>query len=586
MFSISLTIFPSSFNTIISNESGAFVMRFGRDNLTFRFMLGTIIVICVVMSIKFWWDYNQQNKQATNELLEKAQVISKQQVAIWEFMIINQNRINYDTQGNFEFKHLNCSTVAMGVGVIFAEMTDYAIKPTNTNYRNAMNAPDNFELAALKKFEEQRNLKEYWAVDIVEGNKVFRYLTPLKIDESCLDCHGEPKGELDISGYMKEGYALGSLGGAISLIMPMHISLQNIKSNIISNAIFFIILVLVCIISIYLLMTRLVTSSLGELEKAVSQVGSGNLDIDLSELKARGEIQRLSKHFQQMANHLRDLYNSLEQKVENRTMELERANQILKKHQVELEAVNKKLNDVNNYKSEFLAIMSHELRTPLTSVIAFTEILSLENSPQEEKTKHFLDEIKTSSQILLGLINNILDMAKIEAGKDSLLIETVDIGDVMTTVEGVVRPLASRKAIDLAFKVSPEVPLIIADPEKIRRMVENLAGNAIKFTETNGTVEIRADYHSQDNEVIINVKDTGIGIEKEELKYIFEKFTQSDTSISRKYGGTGLGLALSKEIIELHNGWIKVESVVNQGTTFTVGLPCGEIDLGGWKDDD
>lgn len=560
-------------------------MRFKKDNLIFSFMFGTIIVIFVVMSVKFWWDYNERKNQAANELLEKAQVITQQQKAIWEFMIINQDRINYDSEGRFEFKHLNCSTVAMGVGVIFAEMTDYTIKPTNINYRNPLNAPDRFELAALNEFRKEPELKEYWAIDTAEGKEVFRYLSPLKIDESCISCHGEPKGDYDISGYRKEGYQLGDLGGAISLTMPMDIYLHNIRTSIISNAVFLLILVAVCIILIYLLVTRLVTSSLGELEKAVAQVGSGNLNIDLSGLKARGEIRRLSHHFQDMANQLKDLYSTLEQKVEKRTIELEKANEILKQHKIELEEANKKLLEVNKFKSEFLAIMSHELRTPLTSVIAFAEILSLEISPQEEKTRHFLEEIKSSSHILLGLINNILDLAKIEAGKSSLHIETIDLADVITSVEGVVLPLASKKSIKLSVEISPEIPLFKADPEKIRRMIENLVGNAIKFTGENGFVGIKAQYDQANNEVIIKISDTGIGIKEEEQKYIFEKFTQSDTSISRKYGGTGLGLALAKEIIELHNGWIKVESVVDVGTTFTVGLPCGETELGGWKDD-
>ncbi|MGI6450523.1 MAG: c-type heme family protein [Desulfitobacteriia bacterium] len=555
-------------------------MKLGKDNLTFTFMLGTIIVIFVMMGLKFWWDYTQQQKQMQNELLEKAQVITQQQKAVWEFMIINQDRINYDAQGNFEFKHLNCSTVAMGVGVIFAEMTDYTIKPTNIDYRNALNAPDKFELAALNKFKADSELQEFWAITTVNGDKVFRYLSPLIIDETCLSCHGEPQGEYDISGYQKEGYELGSLGGAISLTMPMDISIQNIKANLISNAVFFLVLMLACIIIIYFLATRLVIRSLGELEGAVGEVGRGNLNINLSNLKARGEIKRLANHFQHMTNQLRDLYNNLEQKVENRTRELQKANKILERHQFELEEANKKLQEANKFKSEFLALMSHELRTPLTSVIAFTEILSSEVGPRAEKTQHYLEEIKTSSHVLLGLINNILEMAKIEAGKSSLQIETVDLTDVIASVEAVAMPLALRKNISLKIKISPGIPLIKADPEKLRSVVENLVGNALKFTANNGQVEIMADYSPQDNLALLKVQDTGIGIKEEELKFIFEKFTQADSSTSRKYGGTGLGLALTKEFIELHNGWIKVDSIVNQGTTFTVGLPCGDINPG------
>lgn len=548
-------------------------------------MLGAIIVIAVVMGIKLWWDFQEQNKQATNELIEKAQVITKQHKAFWEFMIINQNKINYDAQGNFEFKHLNCSTVAMGVGTIFAEMTDYLIKPTHISYRNDNNAPDDFERDVLNKFEQEPERTEYWATAEIDGKTAFRYMTVLKIDESCLSCHGNPKGEYDVSGYPKEGYELGELGGALSLIMPMDVPLKNIKTNTLSNAVFFLVMVVSCIISLYLIVTKLVTRSLGELEKAVAQVGSGDLKIDLSDLKARGEIKRLSNHFQQMVNQLKDLYTNLEQKVENRTTALEEANIILKQHQSELEEVNRKLNEVNQYKSDFLAIMSHELRTPLTSIIAFTELILTQINPREAKMERHLTEIKSSSQILLGMISNILDLAKIEAGKDFLVMEMVDIAEVIASVEGMVKPLAAKKRIFLTINISPDVPLIQADPEKIRRVLENLISNALKFTDANGRIDVDTGYDHQNKEVLITIKDTGIGIREEHLSYIFEKFTQSDSSISRKYGGTGLGLALAKEIIELHNGWIKVDSVLNYGTTFTIGLPWNEADTEEWEDE-
>lgn len=544
-------------------------------------MSATIIIIFIAMGVKFAWDYHEQNEQARNELLEKAQVITKQHIAVWDFMIINQDRINYDSKGNFEFKSLNCSTVAMGVGSLLAEMTDYTIKPTNINFRNVLNSPDAFELAALYRFKEDPELKEFWATDTIDGKKVFRYLTPMKIEDSCLACHGQPKGELDISGHLKEGYQVGDLGGAMSLVMPMDIFRQNIKINAIGNAVFSLILIAVCIVSIYFLVTRLVTSSLGILEKAVAQVGTGHWNIDLSNIKARGEIKRLTNHFLTMAGQLRDLYNNLEQKVENRTMELEEANKILIQHQNELEKANLKLVDANNYKSEFLAIMSHELRTPLTSIIAFAEIMLYDLHPDEEQERRYLEEIRTNSQILLGIINNILDMAKIEAGKTEIILETMDIADVFTIVEGVIMPLARTKNIQLTFTISPEVPLIKADPDKIRRVIENLVGNAVKFTDIGGIVDVLADFGKNTREVLIKVSDTGIGIREEDQKFIFERFTQTDSSISRKYGGTGLGLALAKELVELHQGWIKVSSVLNHGTTFTIGLPIGEVNLGG-----
>ncbi|RJE47324.1 histidine kinase [Dehalobacter sp. MCB1] len=540
-------------------------------------MAATILIVVIVLGIKFIWDYKLQHRQAMNEMKEKAEVITKQQIATWEFISLNQDNINYDAEGNFEFKHMNCSTVTMGIGVFFSELTNYHLKPTNILYRNVQNAPDDFELNVLQHFKIDPKLREYWAIDTIDGKQVFRYMAPLKIEESCLSCHGEPKGEIDVTGHPKEGYKVGDSGGALSLVMPMDIFLENTRTNLQGNAFFFLLLIVVCVISIYLLVTRLVTSSLSELEKAVSEVGSGNLDVDLTGLHAEGEIKQLALHFQQMIIQLRDLYNNLELKVEDRTFELEKANEILKQHQKELEEANLRLKEVNNYKSEFLAIMSHELRTPLTSVIAFTELLLVEKSFEGINERRHLEEIRANSEILLRMINNILDLAKIEAGKNEIVLETMDMADVIASVEGVIIPLARNKAINLSIKIDSNIPLFKADPEKIRRIVENLAGNAIKFTEKDGKVQIRISYDIVKKEVLIIVKDTGIGIKEEDLKYIFEKFTQSDSSTSRKYGGTGLGLALAKELAELHGGWITVQSKPNVGSTFTVGIPARDI---------
>lgn len=548
------------------------------DNLTFRFMLATVIVIILVMGTKYIWDYHEEMKQAEREMLEKAQIITQQQKALWEFMAINQRKINYDIDGNLEYKFLSCSTVAMGVGAMLAAETDYKLKPTNLTYRNILNAPDDFEVEAITYLQTFPSATEYWAIDHMDGEPVFRYLTPLTIDKHCLDCHGEPKGILDISGYPKEGLAIGDFAGALSLTMPMDIYLENMHGSQMSNAFFTIILVLVCIVCIYLLVTRMVTSSLRELETAVAKVGSGQWDITFKNLRAKGEIRRLTNHFQNMTNQLRDLYTNLEKKVEMRTDELEKANLVLKQHQAELEQMNLRLKEANLYKSEFLAVMSHELRTPLTSIIAFTELLLVELPPEDEKNAHIIEEILTNSQILLRLINNILDLAKIEAGKDELSLEVVDMHDILALVDTVISPLATNKKISFTALVEPDVPLTKADPEKIRRVIENLAGNAIKFTPENGEVKIHIKYKDYTHEILIQVIDNGIGIKEEDQKFIFEKFTQADSSSSRKYGGTGLGLSLAKELVELHGGWIKVESTWGGGSTFIVGIPVQDVD--------
>lgn len=549
-----------------------------RDNLTFRFMLATSLLIFTVMGIKFFWDYRVETTQAELAMVEKAQIITDQQKALWEFMAINQRKINHDSDGKLDYKYLSCSTVAMGVGVMLAAETDYTLEPIKENYRNLLNAPDNFELNGLTWLNENSMQTEYWAIDNIDGKKVFRYITPLYIDKYCLDCHGKPKGQIDISGYPKEGLEIGDFAGALSLTMPMDIYYDNIRKNILSNGFFSFMLVFVCVTSLYFLVTRMVTRPLGSLEQAVAQVKAGQWNVNLSNLKAKGEIKRLTNHFQAMTEQLKDLYINLELKVEQRTNELDKANHILKQQQQKLEHVNLRLKETNIYKSEFLAVMSHELRTPLTSIMAFTEMMLAESSSEDKDQQHCLQEVLQNSQILLELINNILDLAKIEAGKDRLALDVVDMTDIVVSVESVLAPLAKNKNLALHVDVAQNVPLTRADPEKIRRVVMNLAGNAVKFTDNGGNVEIMIRYNSSSNEIIIQVEDNGIGIKEENQKYIFEKFTQADSSSSRKYGGTGLGLSLAKELVALHQGWIKVESSYGEGSTFIVGLPVQEIE--------
>ena len=544
-----------------------------RDSLTHRFMLFTTVIVVAIMLVHFIWDYQTQKAQATVEMHEKAQVITKQLIATREVIAKNQDRINYDSQGNFEFKHLNPAAVGMQISDIFGELTNYSIKQTRIDYRAASNAPDEFEAQGMQKFAQQPHLEEIWGEDVVKGERVFRYMVPLYMKEECLSCHGEPIGDIDITGYFKEGYKVGDFGGAISLIMPMDIFLQGIRVDVYRHLSFSLLLISVIIISMYFLVTRLVLRSLGELKVATAQVGQGNFNIDLNSIKAEGEIKELALHVQDMANQLKDLYHNLEAKVEERTLQLESANEDLRIKQDELEAANIKLNEINTYKSEFLAIMSHELRTPLTSVMAFTDLLLRDLPMYFVQERQNLRYIKANSKNLLKLINNILDFAKIEAGRMELHLEYVDMADVLGAIDSVVAPLAKEKKIQWDIQIDAEVSVLRADPEKLCCAIENLAGNAIKFTPSGGKVEIKVNNISGGNWIEIRVIDTGIGIPPEVQEEIFERFTQVDTSNSRKYGGTGLGLALAKELVSLHKGYIWVESEVNKGSTFVVHIP-------------
>lgn len=256
----------------------------------------------------------------------------------------------------------------------------------------------------------------------------------------------------------------------------------------------------------------------------------------------------------------------------------------LKKQNIELEHANK-------IKSEFLAIMSHELRTPLTAIIGFSELLVEEVLGELTKEqKESLREVINNGEHLLHLINSILDLAKIEAGKIELDIEPFSLSDLVNEIKFFISPLIHKKSQELLLSIDSDLPIVYADSRKIRQILLNLLSNAIKFSPEKGRVELKVRYLKkipqedsyQDARNIlpckkgyieIEVSDNGIGISQSDRQHIFNAFEQVDSSITRKYQGTGLGLALTKQFVELHQGVIWVESELHQGACFRIILP-------------
>lgn len=242
----------------------------------------------------------------------------------------------------------------------------------------------------------------------------------------------------------------------------------------------------------------------------------------------------------------------------------------------ELKYKNIELERANRIKSEFLAVMSHELRTPLTAVIGFSELLLEEVlGPVNHDQKESLREVLKNGEHLLHLINSILDLAKVEAGKMKLDIEPLNLNDMVVDIKNSVSPLIDKKNISFNHEVPNDIPLLYADQRKLRQIILNLISNAIKFTPENGSVTLRATFRETKkvSEFVIEVEDTGIGIDIQNKEQIFEAFKQVDGSYTRQFQGTGLGLALTKQFVELHGGTIDFISEVGKGSNFIIRLP-------------
>ncbi|MDP2844270.1 MAG: response regulator, partial [Acetobacterium sp.] len=242
---------------------------------------------------------------------------------------------------------------------------------------------------------------------------------------------------------------------------------------------------------------------------------------------------------------------------------------------IELEMQKKELNNSNQLKTNFLSNMSHELRTPLNSVIALSGILNrrLKNEIAAEEYS-YLEVIERNGKNLLALINDILDISRIEAGREEIEITTFNINQLINEVVEMLAPQANEKSVMCINGAKDTAVYINSDRDRCRHILENLAGNAVKFTEK-GKVEL---FVGQQGQVIeIRVKDTGIGIDENYLPFIFDEFRQADGSTSRKFGGTGLGLAIAKKYANLLGGTITVKSVVNQGSEFILALPINYV---------
>jgi len=244
-------------------------------------------------------------------------------------------------------------------------------------------------------------------------------------------------------------------------------------------------------------------------------------------------------------------------------------NDVLKEQNIELEMQKKQLDEASQLKSEFLSNMSHELRTPLNAIVGFSE-LALKTS-LNQKQYNYLSKIKISSHILLGLISDILDLSKIEAGKLELEITTFNLEEVLQRAVNQVNAKSKGKGLELMVIIDEDVPISLnGDSLRLGQILLNIISNAVKFTDK-GKIVIRAELmeYNRDSALLqFSVKDTGIGLTEEQIKKLFQPFTQADTSTTRKYGGTGLGLSISEKLVNLMNGDIWVESEVGEGSTF------------------
>ncbi len=421
--------------------------------------------------------------------------------------------------------------------------------------------------------EKTRNVK-------VDESKVIRINTRTRLLSILLATVIAPLLALGALVYHRVGTELVYRLGGLSRAEPVMSQLFNLIYIVTGIA-------LLLASGIGVLLATSISNPLGRMVNVIKELEKGNLNARAN-LISNDEIGVLSGSFDKMAtqleknrSELEDLNRNLEFRVAEKTNNLTRAyerlqfsNQNLAIANRGLEEANRKLKELDQVKSDFISVVSHELRTPLTSIKAFAELILMKPKMDPAKRNKLLNIINSETDRLSRLINDILDLTKIEAGKLSWHITKVSLADIVQTSVAGIQSLADNKSLLVKIKVPDSLPPFFGDRDRLIQVLANILSNSIKFTPSGGKIEIAARHEeSPRSQLVVTVSDTGVGIPAGDLELIFEKFRRSGDVLTNDIQGTGLGLAITRQIVEYHGGAVWAESTMGQGSTFTFTLP-------------
>jgi signal transduction histidine kinase len=428
-------------------------------------------------------------------------------------------------------------------------------KPNATRQQDI---PDPSTLERIKAFRDDPNKNEDSYLD--PSSKHNYYYGAVRASESCLECHRQRNAEL------QEGGLLAVIKIDVDTKPIIEAGFHTNRAILLSIAFATTFLIM---LGSYLIVRYVIVKPVKHLKEVSDAISAGELNVR-SEIQTGDEFEDLSHAFNRMLRNLVSMQDRLR-----------KVNADLDRKVDELAQANMALYESNRLKSDFLATMSHELRTPLNSILGFSEVL-LSSNGLSDKQNRWAANIQSSGQQLLNLINDILDLAKIEAGKMQVRLVEFSIADVCEGMLAMFRPMAEKKNIDLRGVFAPDIPLLRQDVVKFQQILSNLLSNAIKFTPEGGRVQLKAEVDSPGppssarwggGYVVLTVSDTGVGIAREEQELIFEKFRQAGNPLTRQHAGTGLGLSIVRELSKLLGGEVLLQSELGRGSTFTVRLP-------------
>ena len=450
-----------------------------------------------------------------------------------------------------------------------ATLKGYNYRLIKPNTKDPETSPSIEDLNVLYKFQTEPQKNEDSRQ--VPKDNAYYYYGAIRAGPSCISCHSDPAkvGEkVAIPGLKQDD---------LMTVVRIRLSTQTIEEGFHTNRAVLISFAigtsLLIIAGSYLIIRYVIVKPVKHLKEVSEAIAAGELNIR-SEIQTGDEFEDLSHAFNRMLRNLTNIQDRNKKLIADLDRKVD-----------ELARVNMALFEGNRLKSEFLSTMSHELRTPLNSIIGFSEIfLTAENLT--EKQHRYAGNIMTSGQRLLALINDVLDLAKLEAGKMRLHPETLNPATVCENAAAIFREQAEKKNIDLKVLADSAGPSVRQDAGKLHQILMNLLSNAVKFTPEGGRVTLKA--ACDGNDLVFTVLDTGVGIAPEEQDLIFEKFRQAANPMTREQGGTGLGLSIVRELAKLLRGDVTLNSEIGRGSTFTVRVaakladePLADFELSG-----
>ena len=606
------------------------------SGLQFKVLAALAALFSAFALVALAWGSSFVQERGMQDAQNRAVALSDQMDAVWDYVDENQPATNAYVQEYGDLaRGLVCVTAVKSIARDFSRDNDGEIRVVALQPRNKEDSPDEFEREALEAFDADAALQEYSGVAADEnGEATYYYLRPRRIGSSCLACHGDPAGETDPLGYRKEGYAVGSVKGAVSIREPIG-SYQASAAEAATQGVALFLLGLLAVMGVmYALLRATVIRPIARVSAAASAYRPGAGSARIEGAGGADEVAALARDFNAMADDLDGLYTNLEQRVEERTAELERLNGELRRKQDELADAFAKLQAEGESKDRLFASLSHDLRTPLASIIATTQLAEAAgghgNIPGQAaeggygiapgqaaeggygiapgqaaegdahgeaapgatgaaRDREALANIGEQARTLVAMVDNILAFSRADAHGIELHPGTVDLVDLAAHLRATIGPIAARRGLVLNMQVDTDSPLIEADPNLLIRVLQNLVANAVKFTPAGGCVWVRIGYAPEANigctpdaqggsTVTFAVEDNGVGIATEDLRRIFEPYTKGEYREGGSRTGAGLGLSVIRQIADAMGGAVWAEQREGGGSRFVFRFPATVLD--------